>query len=73
MSDSPGMGAGTASTSVNQWTRIGGVLVERDDLIKAIGALSALPDSGTIIIKSLNPDPPVGFGDWLGKWAAGAL
>ena len=53
MSDSPGPDAGTASTSVTQWTRIGGVLVERDDLIKAIGALSALPDSDTIIIKSL--------------------
>jgi hypothetical protein len=38
---------------VTQWTRIGGVLVERDDLIKAISALRALPDSDTIIIKSL--------------------
>ena len=53
MSDSPGPDTGTASTSVTQWTRIGGVLVQRDDLIEAIGALSALPDSDTIIIKSL--------------------
>lgn len=53
MSDSPGLDTGTAPASVTQWTRIGGVLVERDDLIKAIGALRALPDSDTIIIKSL--------------------
>lgn len=53
MSDSPGPDIGTALPSVAQWTRIGGALVERGDLIKAIGALSALPDSDTIIIKSL--------------------
>lgn len=53
MSDLLGPDLGTASTSVTQWTRIGGVLVERDDLIKVIDALSALPDSDTIIIKSL--------------------
>jgi hypothetical protein len=53
MSDSPGLDAEMASPSGAQWTRIDGVLVDRDDLIKAIGALSALPDSDTIIIKSL--------------------
>ena len=53
MSDSQGLDAGTASASAAQWTRIGGILVEREDLIKAIGALSALPDSDTIIIRSL--------------------
>jgi hypothetical protein len=41
MSESPGLDAGTAPASVTQWTRIGGVLVERDDLIEAIGALRA--------------------------------
>ncbi|MGH7514916.1 MAG: HNH endonuclease [Gemmatimonadales bacterium] len=53
MTESQGQDAEAASTSVTQWTRIDGVLVERDDLIKAISALRALPDSDTIIIKSL--------------------
>jgi hypothetical protein len=53
MTDSPCPDAGTASTSVTQWTRIDDVLVERGDLVKAISALRALPDSDTIIIKSL--------------------
>jgi hypothetical protein len=53
MSNSIASDAGTASASAIQWTRVGGVLVSRDDLRKAIAALSTLPDSDTIIIKSL--------------------
>jgi HNH endonuclease len=53
MSDSPAPDAATASNSVTEWTRIGGVLVGRDDLLNAIGALSALPESDPVIIKSL--------------------
>lgn len=45
--------AAVASPSVTQWTCIDDVPVNRDDLIQAIEALSALPDSDTIIIKSL--------------------
>lgn len=52
MSDSPALDT-TASTSGSYWTRIGGALVSRHDLAKAIEALNALPDSDTVIIKSL--------------------
>ena len=53
MSNSLAPDAGTAPASATQWTRIDDVLVSRDDLLNAIGTLSALPDSDTIIIKSL--------------------
>jgi hypothetical protein len=53
MNDSLAPSAEPAAPSVIQWTRVAGVLVDRDDLLKAISALSALPDSDTVIIKSL--------------------
>lgn len=49
MSDYPEPAAGPASA----WTRVGGALVDRNDILRAISALSALPDSDTVIIKSL--------------------
>lgn len=49
MSDYPEPAAEPASA----WTRVGGALVDRDDILRAISALSALPDSDTVIIKSL--------------------
>jgi HNH endonuclease len=52
MSDYPALDV-MASTFGPCWTRIGGALVSRDDLVKAIEALGALPDSDTVIIKSL--------------------
>jgi hypothetical protein len=49
VSNYPEPDAGLASA----WTRIGGALVDRDEILSAIGALSGLQDSDTIIIKSL--------------------
>lgn len=53
MSDAFVLGTGAVPRSFAQWTFVDGMLVERDDLIQAIEALSALPDSDTIIIKTL--------------------
>jgi HNH endonuclease len=53
MSDALVPGTGAVAPFATQWTFVDRVLVERDDLIRAIEALSALPDSDTIIIKTL--------------------
>jgi hypothetical protein len=53
MSDFPAPEAVAAPSPVISWTRVGGVLIDRDDIIKAISALSGLPDSDTVIIRSL--------------------
>jgi hypothetical protein len=53
MSDELVPGIGAVTPPIAQWTFVDRILVERDDLIQAIEALSALPDSDTIIIKTL--------------------
>jgi HNH endonuclease len=53
MSDALVPGTGAPPRSSAQWTFVDRILVERDDLIGAIEALSALPDADTIIIKTL--------------------
>ena len=53
MSETLDPGAGAVPSSITQWTFVDRILVGRDDLAQAIEALSALPDSDTIIIKTL--------------------
>jgi hypothetical protein len=67
MSDFPDPGAGSASSPTASWTRVGDALVDRDDIIKAINALSELPDSDTVIIKSLKDiNSPLAGTDYRG-------
>jgi hypothetical protein len=53
MTQAAGKASGLGTPSVAQWTFVDRILVDRDDLIQAIEALRALPDSDTIIIKTL--------------------